>query len=72
MDLDRQVVASVQHFNEYGETWVISVSGAENLFAVEGPKFMERFPGKRPFIDDGLLALAVHDFPRLAEGANGI
>jgi hypothetical protein len=72
VDLDRQVVAGVQHLDEDGETRMVFVTVTENLLAVGGPKLMERFSGKRSFIDDGLLSLTIYDFPGLAEGTNGI
>ena len=72
MDLDGEVVAGVQHLDEDGETRMVYVSGAEHFLALVRPEFMEGCSGKRPFIDDGLFALAVHDFPRFAKGAGGI
>ncbi len=72
VDLDREVVAGVEHFDEDRETRVVFVTGAEELLAAGGPEFVQRGAGERSFVDNGLLVLAVHNFPRLAEGLCGI
>ena len=63
MDLDGEVVAGVEHLDEDGETRVVEESGAENFLAVIRPEIVQGRAGKRAFIHDGLLFLAVHDFP---------
>ena len=51
---------------------MIFIAGAEDFLAAICPEVMQRSPGERSFIDDGLFALTVHDFPRFAKGAGGI
>ncbi len=63
MDLDGEVVAGVEHLDEDGKPRMVGKSLAEDLLAVMGPELMQGGAVVRALIHDGLLAVAVHDFP---------
>ena len=72
VDLDGEVVAGVEHFDEDGEAGGIREVGAEDFFAACRPEIVEGGAGEGAAIDDGLFAFAIDDFPGFAKGLGGI
>lgn len=63
MDLDGEVVAGVEDFDEDGEAVGIGEIVAEDFGAVLCPEIVEGGAGIGAVVDDGLLGVAVDDFP---------
>ena len=65
MDLDREVVAGVEHLDEDRETRLVwSHNPAPKISSRRvDQRSCSEAPASGPPIDDGLLVLAVHDFP---------
>lgn len=68
VDLDGEVVAGVEDFDEDGKAGVLAVAIAEEFRAVVEPEVVEGFSGEGAVVDDGVFVGAVDDFPGFAVG----
>jgi hypothetical protein len=68
VDLDGEVVAGVEDFDEDGKAGVLAVAIAEEFRAVVEPEVVEGFSGVGAVVDDGVFVGAVDDFPGFAVG----